>query len=118
VATARNKLENEMSQENLAPVAARCDHAGAGRLLQGRVLSRAALRPAAPCLRDRRGARDPRSCMPSSWIGELQPATPCLPLYTNAWTYLRKPFVQGLGRNTLDIQQWKYARIDTNWRPS
>jgi ABC-type oligopeptide transport system substrate-binding subunit len=48
---------------------------------------------------------------------QLLRGMPCLPLYTDAWTYLRKPFVQGLGANTLDIQQWKYARIDTNWRP-
>ena len=48
---------------------------------------------------------------------QLLRGMPCIPLYTDVWTYLRKPFVQGLGANTLDIQQWKYAWIDTNWKP-
>jgi oligopeptide transport system substrate-binding protein len=45
-------------------------------------------------------------------------AMPFFPLYTDAWTYLCKPFVKGLGANPLDVQQWKYTWIDTNWRAS
>ncbi len=45
-------------------------------------------------------------------------AMPFVPLYTDVWTYLCKPFVKGLGANPLDVQQWKYTWIDTNWRAS
>ena len=44
-------------------------------------------------------------------------AMPLVPLYADVWVYMRKPFVRGLGANPLDRQQFKYAWIDTNWRP-
>jgi oligopeptide transport system substrate-binding protein len=42
---------------------------------------------------------------------------PILPLWYNTWSYLQKPFVRGLPPNLLDIRLFKYASIDTNWRP-
>ena len=45
-------------------------------------------------------------------------AMPLVPLYADVWVYMRKPFVRGLGANPLDRQQFKYAWIDTNWRPT
>jgi oligopeptide transport system substrate-binding protein len=47
---------------------------------------------------------------------QLLRGMPFLPLDSDARTYPRKPFVQGLRANALDLQQWKYARIDRNWR--
>jgi oligopeptide transport system substrate-binding protein len=47
----------------------------------------------------------------------LLSAMPVLPLLNNTWTYLRKPFVRGLTGNVLDVHQFKYAWIDTTWRP-
>ena len=44
-------------------------------------------------------------------------AMPCVPLYFEAWAYLQKPFVRGLTNNLFDIRPFKYAWIDTNWRP-
>jgi oligopeptide transport system substrate-binding protein len=41
---------------------------------------------------------------------------PFVPLYTDTWSYLCKPFVKGIGSNPLDGQQFKYAHIDTKWR--
>ena len=42
---------------------------------------------------------------------------PILPYGHEVQSMLRKPFVKGLGGNTLNRQQFKYAWIDTNWRP-
>jgi len=42
---------------------------------------------------------------------------PIVPLYFDALTYLQKPFVKGLASNPFDIRAFKYARIDTRWRP-
>jgi ABC-type oligopeptide transport system substrate-binding subunit len=44
-------------------------------------------------------------------------AMPLIPLSASVWPWLAKPFVKGLGRNMLDRQQFKYAWIDTKWRP-
>jgi oligopeptide transport system substrate-binding protein len=46
---------------------------------------------------------------------QLLAGMPFIPLYTDSWTYLCKPFVKGLGANPFDCQQWKYVWIDTNW---
>lgn len=43
---------------------------------------------------------------------------PILPLYHNAQAYLQKPYVRGLPRSPIDGISFKYAWIDTNWRPS
>ena len=48
----------------------------------------------------------------------LLTAMPLLPLYMDTWEYLRKPFVKGLKSNVFDTRAFKYAWIDTNWRPS
>ena len=44
-------------------------------------------------------------------------AMPFIPLFADAWNYLWKPYVKGLGSNPLDRQQFRYASIDTEWRP-
>ena len=41
-----------------------------------------------------------------------------LPLFYNTWSCLQKPFVRGLPFNLVDYRHFKYAWIDTNWRPS
>ena len=43
-------------------------------------------------------------------------AMPFVPLYKDVWTYLKKPFVKGLGTNSVDRHQFKYLWIDRNWR--
>ena len=45
-------------------------------------------------------------------------AMPFLPLYSCSWQYLCKPFVRGLASSPFDTRAFKYAWIDTNWRPS
>ena len=47
----------------------------------------------------------------------LLKAMPVLPLLLYGFVYLQKPFVHGLGANPLDAHPFKYAWIDTNWRP-
>jgi oligopeptide transport system substrate-binding protein len=44
-------------------------------------------------------------------------AVPILPLCYNTWSILQKPFVLGLPPNLLDLRLFKYASIDTHWRP-
>ena len=44
-------------------------------------------------------------------------AMPVIPLYYEALNFLQKPFVTGLTSNPFDIRAFKYARIDTTWRP-
>jgi oligopeptide transport system substrate-binding protein len=44
-------------------------------------------------------------------------AMPFLPLFHYANDFLCKPFVRGLGRLHGDMRTFKYAWIDTNWRP-
>jgi oligopeptide transport system substrate-binding protein len=48
----------------------------------------------------------------------LLTAMPVIPLYVDSRSYLHKPYVRGGGGNLLNILQFKYAWIDTNWRPS
>jgi oligopeptide transport system substrate-binding protein len=45
-------------------------------------------------------------------------AMPLIPFYREVWAYLRKPFVRGLASNVFDTRAFKYAWIDTNWRPA
>ena len=45
-------------------------------------------------------------------------AMPVLPLYCNVQAVLRKPFVRGLSPAKVGSARFKYAWIDTNWRPS
>ena len=42
---------------------------------------------------------------------------PTIPLFYNTWSCLQKPFVRGLPFNLLDLRLFKYASIDTKWRP-
>jgi oligopeptide transport system substrate-binding protein len=48
----------------------------------------------------------------------LLKSMPVIPVYHNVWIYLQKPFVRRLGLNALDKHPFKYAWIDTNWRPA
>jgi oligopeptide transport system substrate-binding protein len=41
---------------------------------------------------------------------------PLIPIYFDAWAYLRKPFVRGLTSNLFDTRAFKYAWIDREWR--
>jgi oligopeptide transport system substrate-binding protein len=43
-------------------------------------------------------------------------AMPLIPIYFDAWAYLRKPYVRGLTSNLFDTRSFKYAWIDRNWR--
>ena len=43
---------------------------------------------------------------------------PVLPLFFDSYSYLQKPYVQGMTPNALDIPQFRSAWIDTNWRRS
>ncbi|MFN0101161.1 MAG: peptide ABC transporter substrate-binding protein [Bryobacteraceae bacterium] len=71
-------------------------------------------------LREARTATDPAERMKklAGCERRLLGAMPFIPLFTDAWIYLWKPYVRGLGSNPLDRQQFKYASIDTTWRPS
>jgi oligopeptide transport system substrate-binding protein len=42
---------------------------------------------------------------------------PVVPLYFDSWSYLQKPFVRGLWMNPRSQPFFKYAWIDTHWRP-
>jgi oligopeptide transport system substrate-binding protein len=42
---------------------------------------------------------------------------PIIPIYSDVWYYLEKPYVRGLGVNSIGASPFKYAWIDTNWRP-
>jgi ABC-type oligopeptide transport system substrate-binding subunit len=48
----------------------------------------------------------------------LLKAMPVLPLYYNVQAVLKKPFVRGLPAAKVDSVRFKYAWIDTGWRPS
>jgi oligopeptide transport system substrate-binding protein len=43
---------------------------------------------------------------------------PVVPMYHETSRYLIKPFVRGLASNAIDLRSFKYAWIDTKWRPS
>ena len=45
-------------------------------------------------------------------------AMPILPLYHNVLSYLQKPYVRGWDPRRIGLVRFKYAWIDTKWRPS
>jgi ABC-type oligopeptide transport system substrate-binding subunit len=45
-------------------------------------------------------------------------AMPVIPIFHDSWTYLEAPYLRGLKPNPFAAPQFKYAWIDTNWRPS
>jgi oligopeptide transport system substrate-binding protein len=47
----------------------------------------------------------------------LLQAMPFIPMLFNTWFHLQKPYAHGLGENLLDKHIFKYAWIDTNWKP-
>jgi ABC-type oligopeptide transport system substrate-binding subunit len=46
----------------------------------------------------------------------LLEAMPVIPLYFDTWRQLRKPYVRGIERNSMDAIAFHRAWIDTNWR--
>jgi oligopeptide transport system substrate-binding protein len=44
-------------------------------------------------------------------------AMPFVPLLFYGFAGLQKPYVHGLGTNLFDVHPFKYAWIDTNWKP-
>jgi oligopeptide transport system substrate-binding protein len=42
---------------------------------------------------------------------------PIIPIYSDVWYYLEKPYVHGLGVKPYRISPFKYVWIDTNWKP-
>src|SRR4029453_17479601 len=49
--------------------------------------------------------------------GYLLKAMPQIPISFSTYRYLRKPYVRGLESNALNEHHFKYAWIDTNWKP-
>jgi ABC-type oligopeptide transport system substrate-binding subunit len=47
----------------------------------------------------------------------LLTAMPQLPICHRTWHYLQKPYVRGMESNALDEHYFKYAWIDTQWKP-
>ena len=45
-------------------------------------------------------------------------AMPFFPEYFDVWAYPQKPYLRGIQPNAMDVHPFKYAWIDTNWRPS
>jgi oligopeptide transport system substrate-binding protein len=48
---------------------------------------------------------------------KLMKAMPVIPIYHDVWTYLEAPYLRGLTPNLFAAPQFKYAWIDTNWKP-
>ena len=48
---------------------------------------------------------------------QLIESMPIIPIFHDTWTYLEAPYVLGLKPNPFGVPRFKYASIDTNWRP-
>lgn len=49
---------------------------------------------------------------------QLMKATPVIPIFHDTWAYLEAPYLRGTRPNPFGAPRFKYAWIDTNWRPS
>lgn len=49
---------------------------------------------------------------------QMMKAMPTIPLFHDSWTQLAAPYVHGLTPNPFGTPRFKYAWIDTDWRPS
>jgi ABC-type oligopeptide transport system substrate-binding subunit len=49
---------------------------------------------------------------------QLMKAMPIVPLFHDSWAYLEAPYVGGLTTTPFGHPRFKYARIETTWRPS
>jgi ABC-type oligopeptide transport system substrate-binding subunit len=49
---------------------------------------------------------------------QLIRAMPVIPLFHDTWAYLEAPYLSGLMPNPFGSPRFKYAWIDTSWRPS
>jgi len=48
----------------------------------------------------------------------MMKAMPMIPLFHDSWTHLQAPYLHGLRPNPFGMPRFKYAWIETNWRPS
>jgi ABC-type oligopeptide transport system substrate-binding subunit len=48
---------------------------------------------------------------------QLIKAMPFVPLFHDTWAYLEAPYLRGVKANPFGAPRFKYAWIDTNWRP-
>jgi oligopeptide transport system substrate-binding protein len=49
---------------------------------------------------------------------QLMQAMPTVPIFHDTWAHLEAPYLHGLRPNPFGSPRFKYAWIDTNWRPS
>jgi oligopeptide transport system substrate-binding protein len=49
---------------------------------------------------------------------QLIESMPVIPIFHDTWTYLEAPYVLGVKPNPFGAPRFKYASIDTHWRPS
>ena len=49
---------------------------------------------------------------------QLIKAMPVIPIFHDSWAYLEAPFLRGVRPNPFGLPRFKYASIDTNWRPA
>jgi ABC-type oligopeptide transport system substrate-binding subunit len=49
---------------------------------------------------------------------QLMKAMPSVPIFHDNWAYLEAPYLRGMKPNPFGAARFKYAWIDTNWRPS
>ena len=49
---------------------------------------------------------------------QLIKAMPVIPIFHDSWAYLEAPFLRGVPPNPFGLPRFKYASIDTNWRPA
>ena len=66
------------------------------------------------------GILDPAERMKALAACEAQliKAMPFIPLFHDTWAYLEAPYLRGLKITPFGHPRFKYAWIDTNWRPS
>jgi len=49
---------------------------------------------------------------------QLMQAMPVIPIFHDTWAYLEAPYLRGLKSNPFGFPRFKYAWIDTAWKPS
>jgi MarR-like DNA-binding transcriptional regulator SgrR of sgrS sRNA len=49
---------------------------------------------------------------------QLIESMPVIPIFHDTWAYLEAPYLHGVRPNPFGVPRFKYAWIDTNWRPA